>query len=60
MFLTLGHCVAELVVGVDEGSRSQYKCSGDYIDLNSVNCVILNEKLQNVLQEFQLVRSHHD
>ena len=51
VFLTLGHCVAELVVGVDEGSSSQY--SGDNIDLNCVNCVVLNEKLQNMLQEFQ-------
>jgi len=42
----------ELVVGVNEGSSSQYKCSGDNIDLNCVNCVVLNEKLQNVLQEF--------
>jgi hypothetical protein len=49
--------VAELVVGVNEGSSSQYKYSDDNIDLNCVNCVMLNEKLQNVLQEFQLVRS---
>jgi len=52
VFLTLDHCVVELVVGVNEGSSSQYKCSGDNIDLNCVNCVVLNEKLQNVLQEF--------
>ena len=45
--------MVELVVGVDKGSSSQYKCSGDNIDLNCVNFVILNEKLQNVLQEFK-------
>ena len=49
--------MAELVVGVDEGSSSQYKCSGDDIDLNYVNCIVLNEKLQNVRQEFKLARS---
>jgi Na+-translocating ferredoxin:NAD+ oxidoreductase RnfA subunit len=49
--------VAELVVGVDEGSSSQYKCLGDNIDLNCVYCVVLNAELQNVLQEFQLARS---
>ena len=49
--------MAELVVGVNEGSSSQYKCSGDNIDLNSVNCVILNEKLKNVLHEFKSARS---
>jgi hypothetical protein len=43
-----------LAVGVDEGSSNQYKCSGDNIDLN---CVLLNEKLQNVLQELKSVRS---
>jgi hypothetical protein len=43
--------VAELVDGVEEGSTSQYKCSGD--NINCANCVVLNEKLQNVLQKFK-------
>jgi len=46
--------VAELVVGGDEGPSSQYKLSGDNIDLN---CVALIGKLQNVLQEFRSARS---
>jgi hypothetical protein len=46
-----------LAVGVDEGSSNQYKCLGDNIDLNCVNCVLLNEKLKNVLQELKSVRS---
>jgi Na+-translocating ferredoxin:NAD+ oxidoreductase RnfA subunit len=49
--------VAELVVGVNEGSSKQYKCSDNNIDLKCVNCVVLNEKLQNVLKEYQLVQS---
>jgi len=36
---------------------SQYKCSGDNIDLNCVNCILLNEKLQNELQELKLAWS---
>lgn len=40
-------------MGVDEGSNNQYKCSGRNIDLNCVNCVLSNEKLQNVLQELK-------
>ena len=42
---------------VDEGSSNQYECSRGIIDLNCVNCVLLNEKLQNVLQELKSVRS---
>ena len=38
------------LVGVNEGSNNQYKCSGGNID---VNCLLLNENLQNVLQELK-------
>jgi hypothetical protein len=43
-----------VVVLVDEGSSNQYKSSGGNIELNCVNCVLLMEILQNVLQEFKL------
>lgn len=37
-----------------EGSTNECNSSGGNIDLN---CVLLNEKLQNVLQELKSVRS---
>jgi hypothetical protein len=46
-----------VVVGVDEGVSNQYKCSGGNIDLNCGNRILLNEKLQNVLQELKWARS---
>jgi hypothetical protein len=34
----------DLVAGVNKGSSNQYKCPGGNIDLNCVNCDVLNEK----------------
>jgi hypothetical protein len=39
-----------VVVMANNGSSNRYNCSGGKIDLN---CVLLNEKLQNELQELK-------